>query len=54
MFQLSFGYNNESIKTNNNIIGGNITDRALLKFINTDLPKVKVLKQVPFHSKNKY
>lgn len=48
-------YNNEGIKENNKIIGGNITDRAILNFIKSDYklnyPK---LKKIPFNSSKKY
>lgn len=48
-------YNNMSIKENNTIVGGNITDRALLNFIKSDYklnyPKIK---EIPFDSKKKY
>ena len=48
-------YNNEGIRENNKIIGGNITDRAILQFIKSDYtlnyPK---LKKIPFNSTKKY
>ena len=48
-------YNNESTYSNNKIIGGNITDKALLKFIKEEKnPNIKILKTTPFDSKNKY
>ena len=48
-------YNNSSSYYNSQIIGGNITDRALLDFIKTDRTlKYKKLKDYPFDSKNKY
>lgn len=48
-------YNNESeYGENNDPIGGNITDRALLKFIQKSDKKEVVLDSVPFNSKNKY
>lgn len=48
-------YNNESTYSNNKIIGGNITDKALLKFISEETnPSIKKLKTTPFESKNKY
>lgn len=49
----SFVLNNGSKYSNGSIIGGNITDRALLKFF-SDTPKKKILKTIPFDSKNKY
>lgn len=50
----SFILNNESIETDGKIIGGNITDRALLKFINNKEVLDKVINRVPFNSINKY
>ena len=48
-------YNNECEYSENKYIGGNITDKALLKFIKTDKEKKhKILKEMPFDSKNKY
>ncbi len=50
----SFVLNNESVYSDNNVIGGNITDRALLKFINSNDTSDIVKTRVPFNSKNKY
>ena len=50
----SFVLNNESVYSDNNIIGGNITDRALLKFINSNDTSDIVKNRIPFDSKNKY
>ncbi len=51
----SLYYNNASILTDKEIIGGNITDKALLKFIekkeNFD---AKIINKIPFNSKDKY
>ncbi len=50
-------YNNESTfdKESNQIIGGNITDKALLNFVKVNRnERVKILDQVYFDSKNKY
>ena len=48
-------YNNDSKKESGKIIGGNITDRALLSFINTPIENnLKVIKKVPFDSSKKY
>ena len=52
--KLSLTYNNESTLSDYQIIGGNITDRALRKFITTPVPNVKVITQNPFNSKAKY
>lgn len=57
LVKLSFVYNNASTydSTKNTVIGGNITDRALLSFIKTDTNlNYKVLDSIPFDSKNKY
>ncbi len=52
----SFYYNNESVFNDSlEVIGGNSTDRALLKFLNTkEVDQYTVLNKVPFDSKNKY
>lgn len=50
----SFILNNESMYSDGKIIGGNITDRALLSFFkNKDINDL-VIKRIPFDSKNKY
>ncbi len=48
-------YNNASVFSNNTIIGGNSTDRAILKFIGND-PSIKktIIKKEPFDSSKKY
>lgn len=46
--------NNASSYDKNNIIGGNITDRSLLKFFKPDNLNVEKIKVIPFDSKNKY
>lgn len=51
----SFSLNNESTYDEyGKVIGGNITDRSLLNFIHKKNMKNKVVKRVPFDSKNKY
>ncbi len=49
-------YNNASSydEKQNTIIGGNITDRAILKFIGKKEKTKKIIKTLPFDSKNKY
>lgn len=47
-------YNNEGIYTKKEIIGGNITDRALLSFVKEENNKYQVEKKIAFNSKNKY
>ncbi len=57
LVKLSFVYNNASNydKQRKNVIGGNITDRALLSFIKTDPDMgIKKISNIPFDSKNKY
>lgn len=50
----SFICNNESTISNGNLIGGNITDRALRKFFINEKIDVPILKQTPFDSEKKY
>ena len=51
----SFLYNNQSLyDSQNNIFGGNSTDRALLKYIGNEPKKINILDNVPFNSNNKY
>lgn len=52
----SFYYNNESVfDESGNVVGGNTTDRALLKFIGKrEVKNYKILNKLPFDSKNKY
>lgn len=46
--------NNASSYTDKKVIGGNITDRAILKFFKPDKLNYKKLTSIPFDSKNKY
>ena len=46
--------NNQSSYDNDKIIGGNITDRAILSFFKNDNKKIKKEDSIPFDSKNKY
>lgn len=51
----SLVYNNaSSYNEKKEIIGGNITDKALLGFIKSDIYSIKKIDNVPFDSKNKY
>jgi len=50
----SFILNNESVYVDGNVIGGNTTDRALLKFIGDKKESDYVKKRIPFDSKIKY
>lgn len=55
ILKTSIVYNNSSSYSNDSIIGGNITDRALLGFIKTPiLDNIKKNQSVPFDSKKKY
>lgn len=56
LFNMSIAINNESSydKVNNKIIGGNITDKALLNYIKEYKCDCSVLKREEFNSKNKY
>ena len=50
----SFILNNESVYSDNKIIGGNITDKALLSFFEKCSINDKVIDRISFDSKNKY
>lgn len=52
--KLSCTVNNSSSYSDNKIIGGNITDRAILSYFKNDFKKIKKDKVIPFDSKNKY
>lgn len=54
LVEISLLYNNASSCDNNKIIGGNITDKALLKFCKNKDKKYSVIESIPFDSKNKY
>lgn len=51
---ISFYDNNSSIISDNNIIGGNSTDRALLEFVGNANLNSKIIKKEPFDSTKKY
>lgn len=46
--------NNESVINDNSIIGGNSTDKALIKFLDKKKDNYKIGKRIPFNSENKY
>ena len=52
--KLSCVANNQSSYDGDKVIGGNITDRALLTFFKNDNNKIKKEEILPFDSKNKY
>lgn len=57
IFKKSLLYNNESSydKNENKIVGGNITDKAIIDYLKLNRGNdVEILKQVSFNSKNKY
>ena len=54
ILKTSIIYNNECTCEDGNIIGGNMTDRALFKFISDRQMEYKKIETMPFDSKNKY
>ncbi len=46
--------NNESVISENNIIGGNSTDKALINFLKLKKDNPKITKRIPFNSENKF
>ena len=56
LFNMSISVNNESSydRVNNKIIGGNITDKALLNYVKEYKCDCNILKREEFNSKNKY
>ena len=46
--------NNESIISNNEVLGGNATDKALIKFLSLKNSNIKINKRLPFNSENKF
>ncbi len=55
LLRISMVVNNMSSYDGKKVIGGNITDRCLLEFLNPcDFDYVKKIKTIPFDSKNKY
>ena len=46
--------NNQSSYDDDKVIGGNITDRAILSFFKNDSKRIKKEDMIPFDSKNKY
>lgn len=55
LFLLGLLYNNASNFSGEDVIGGNVTDRAILRFIgNQNRNKYKILEQEDFDSKKKY
>ena len=56
LFNMSIGINNESSydRVNNKIVGGNITDKALLSYVKEYKCDCSIIKREQFNSKNKY
>lgn len=56
LFMMSMVINNESVYNENNdeIVGGNITDRAILRYALRYNKKYEIIKREEFNSKNKY
>ena len=56
LFNMSIAVNNESSydRVNNKIIGGNITDKALLNYVKEYKCDCAIIKREEFNSKNKY
>ena len=57
LISTSIIYNNQSVfdKEENKVIGGNITDKALVNFIKKERNNnIKILDKIPFNSQNKY
>ena len=54
ILKLSCIGNNQSSYDGDKVIGGNITDRAILSFFKNDNKKIKKEDMIPFDSKNKY
>lgn len=57
LFTTSIIYNNQGVfdKEENKVIGGNVTDKALLNFVKKEKnPIIKIIDKIPFDSKNKY
>lgn len=52
--KMSLIANNESTYSDKKIIGGNITDKAILNFFSEDKRKYYCNKTIPFNSQNKY
>ena len=52
--KLSCIANNQSSYSDDKVIGGNITDRAILKYFKNDNKQIKKEDSIPFDSKNKY
>ncbi len=55
LLYLSLIYNNAAFFNGTEILGGNVTDRAIIKFVGkNDKNKYRIVNEEPFDSKNKY
>ena len=55
LIKLSCIYNNASVYSDGKVVGGNITDRAILSFFDVSYSdRISVISSVPFDSKNKF
>lgn len=55
LLRISMVVNNMACYDDKKVIGGNVTDRCLLEFLNPcDFSYIKKIKTIPFDSKNKY
>ena len=55
LLYLSLIYNNAAFLNGTEILGGNVTDRAIIKFVGkNDKNKYRIVNEEPFDSKNKY
>lgn len=52
--KVSCTVNNDSSYVDDKIVGGNITDQAILSFIKRNNINYPIIKEIPFDSKNKY
>ncbi|MFV0250227.1 MAG: calcium-translocating P-type ATPase, PMCA-type [Bacilli bacterium] len=46
--------NDSKYDINNNVVGGNLTDRSLLRFLKPDYINFSIIEKIAFDSKNKY
>lgn len=54
IFKTSIVNNADCYIDKNQVIGGNITDKALFSFIKSNIEKEKIINTIPFDSNNKY
>ncbi len=54
IIQYSLYYNNEAVFSDNEVLGGNSTDRAIMSFISKKMDSIKMIKKEEFDSEKKY